>query len=109
MSGRVVEILEEEGVKVLEKTLQESKTEANAVAGVVTFAANITHLEIINRDGTNDGVFTVNDIPIPLVKSTKDANGNYSFLSFWKDGVGGTLGKTVTITGSTSYILNRFE
>lgn len=88
--------------------LQEQKTEADAVDGVVTFAENISYIEIVNTDTTNDGVFTVNGFVISVPHSVKDASGNYTFLSVWGGGIGGTVAKTVTITGAMSYILHRY-
>jgi len=79
-------------------TLQEEKTQANAVTGVVTFSANISTIEILNTDTVNTGVFTVNGIPITVPPT-----------GIWKDGVGGTPGATVTVAGSTAYILHRFS
>jgi hypothetical protein len=85
-------------VTVLGSILQQIKTQANAVAGVVTFSANITYLNIYNTDSTNAGTFTVNGIAIPVPAGAS-----------WQGGVGGTPGTTVTITGSTtSYVLSRF-
>lgn len=90
-------------VKFPGSALQEERTEADADEnGVVAFSENISVIEIVNNDKTNEGVFTVNGIPITLPPST-----DY-FLSRWKDGVGGTPGKTVTVAGSTSYILHIF-
>lgn len=76
----------------------EQKTQASASAGTVTFSKNILHLEIYNVDQTNQGVFNVNgiNITVPAGKSFK--------ASF-----GGTPRNTVTVTGSTSYILTRYE
>jgi len=84
--------------KLTGSTLQEEKTQANATAGVVTFSANITTIEILNTDTVNTGVFTVNEIPITVPPT-----------GIWKDGVGGTPGATVTVAGSTAYILHRFS
>ncbi|MCU9614081.1 hypothetical protein OEV98_10970 [Caldibacillus lycopersici] len=78
--------------------LKETKTESDAVEGVLTFEANINYIEILNRDEENDGVFTVNGIEI-YVPSGKP---------FSKTGILGTVGKTVTITGSTSYVVNQY-
>lgn len=77
--------------------LQEQKTEANAVTGTLTFSAPISVIEIYNTDATNDGNFVVNGISIRVPAG-----------KVWKDGVGGTQGATVTITGSTTYIVSRY-
>jgi hypothetical protein len=76
----------------------EQKTQADAVTGTVTFSTYITTLEIYNVDVTNQGVFNVNgmNITVPAGKSFK--------ASF-----GGTPRTTVIVTGSTSYILTRYE
>ena len=78
--------------------LAEAKTEADAVAGVLTFAENIFVIEIYNRDAVNAGVFTVNGLEINLPASE-------SYMS----AIGGTPSPEVTVTGSTSYIINRYE
>lgn len=78
--------------------LAESKTNANAVGGVVTFAQTIGTLEIYNTDVTNSGVFVVNGIAVTVPKDTP-----------FKASFSGVPGKTVTVTGATSYILNRYE
>jgi hypothetical protein len=78
-------------------TLAEQKTQANAVAGVLTFSANISTIEIYNTDVLNDGVFTVNGIAITVPKGIA-----------YKTTVGGTPGLTVTVTGATSYIVSRY-
>jgi hypothetical protein len=78
-------------------TLAEQKTQANAVNSVLTFSANILTIEIYNTDVLNDGVFTVNGIAINVPKGTT-----------YKSTIGGTPGTTVTVTGSTSYIVSRY-
>ena len=79
------------------ETLVEQLTQADAVAGVLTFAENIICIEIYNTDAANAGTFTVNGIVInvPATKSFKAA-------------IGGTVGKTVAITGATTYIVSRY-
>lgn len=79
------------------QTLVEQKTQANAVAGVLTFSANISAIEIYNTDATNAGAFTVNGIVIN-VPATKVFNAT----------IGGTPSPTVTITGATTYIVSRY-
>jgi hypothetical protein len=76
----------------------EQKTQADAVTGTVTFAKGIQHLEIYNTDVTNQGVFNVNGINI-TVPAKESFKASY----------GGTPRTTVTVTGSTSYILTRYE
>lgn len=79
--------------------LQEQKSQANATGGTVTFAAPVTEIDILNRDTSNAGVFTVNGIAI-----TVPAGAGYGPIR-----VGGTPGANVTVTGSTSYLLGRFS
>ena len=86
------------GVQLTGSILQEEKTQANATAGVVTFSSNISTIEILNTDTVNTGIFTVNGITITVPPAGS-----------WKDGVGGTPGATVSITGATTYILHRFS
>lgn len=87
-----------EPVALLGSYVDEQYTQADAVAGVVTFSKNIITLEIYNTDATNDGVFTVNGINITVPKT-----------QVFKASYAGTPSSTVTVTGSTSYILTRYE
>lgn len=80
-------------------TLVESKTEADASTGIVTFSAPVTIIEIYTRDDTNDGVFTVNGIAINIPA------GSPPFIAR----VGGDPSADVTVTGATSYVINRYE
>lgn len=85
-------------VRLAGSLVAEQKTQADAVTGTVTFAKNILHIEIYNVDGVNQGVFNVNgiNITVPAGKSFK--------ASF-----GGVPSVNVAVTGSTSYILTRYE
>lgn len=85
------------------ETLTETKTQVDAVAGVVTFSANIYCLEILNTDATNDGVFTVNGLIITVPKKATNTPG-----TIFKAVIGGTPGTTVAISGATTYVLNRY-
>jgi hypothetical protein len=76
----------------------EQKTQANAVAGVLTFSEPISAIEIHNTDTANAGVFNVNGISITVPA------GGY----FPKSVIGGTPSNQVTITGATAYIVNRY-
>lgn len=89
-------------VQLTGSTLAEQKTNTDAVAGVLTFSANISTIEIYNTDTTNDGVFVVNGITIHVPKSTA------YIQSVYKSTIGGTPGTTVTITGATTYIVSRY-
>lgn len=87
-------------VKLAGSILAEStQTEADAVSGVLTFSKNISEIEIYNNDPTNAGVFNVNgfDITIPA--------GAPPFLGK----IGGTPRATVNVSGSTSYVVGRYE
>jgi hypothetical protein len=79
-------------------SVAEQKTQTQAVAGVVTFLKVIQQLEIYNTDAVNDGVFIVNGIDITVPKG-----------EVFKAKFGGTPSVDVTISGSTSYILTRYE
>ena len=80
------------------QTLAESsKTEVDAVLGVVTFSDVVACIEIYNSDAVNTGTFNVNGIDIVVPPS-----------KVWKDAIGGTPSAEVTISGATTYILNRF-
>jgi hypothetical protein len=76
----------------------EQKNETHAVNGVVTFSEEIDFLEIYNTDAENKGTFVVNglDILVP-------AGG------IFKASYGGIPSVNVSVTGSTSYILTRYE
>ena len=79
------------------ETLQEQLTEDDAVTGTLTFSEEIYIIEIYNTDTANAGTFTVNGISI-LVPAGE------SFMA----AVGGTPATTIAVTGSTSYIINRY-
>jgi len=80
------------------QTLAESsKTEADAIGGVVTFSSVVDCIEIYNSDAVNTGTFNVNGIDIVVPPSR-----------VWKDAIGGAPSTEVTVSGSTTYILNRF-
>lgn len=78
-------------------TVVEQKTEANVSAGKVTFGDFIDTIEIYNSD-TVDGKFTVNGVVLTVPAGK-------SFYARVK----GTPSKEVVITGSTKYIITRFE
>lgn len=78
--------------------IAEQKTNSDAVSGTVTFDEHVYAIEIYNSDTTNDGVFTVNGIAITVPKETSYARA-----------ISGTPGKTVSVTGSTSYEIRRLE
>ena len=78
--------------------LEEQKTEAQATAGTLTFAENISIIEIFNTHATNTGVFTVNGIAISVPAKAS-----------FQAAIGGTPGKTVAVTGTTTYIVGRYK
>ena len=76
--------------------LIEQKTQANAVGGTLTFNDGIEYVSIYNRDTVNDGVFNVNGVNITVPK------GEVVEFQVVEPGR-----KTVTVTGSTLYIVSR--
>jgi hypothetical protein len=78
--------------------LQEQKTEAAAAAGTLTFSEDISIIEIYNTHATNTGVFTVNGIAISVPAKAS-----------FQAAIGGTPGKTVAVTGTTTYIVGRYK
>lgn len=88
--GTTAQLVTNTGNRVAEQLTQDNAP--------ISFAKNVDTLEIYNVDATNTGVFTVNGIGItvPSGKSFKAA-------------FGGVPSKSVTVTGSTSYILTRYE
>lgn len=87
-----------ESVQVVGSNLAEQQTQADASAGTLTFAANFEYVEIYNTDGTNAGTFTVNGITINVPAGK----------SYGPAGIAGTPAATVTVTGATTYIVNRY-
>jgi hypothetical protein len=85
-------------MQLIGNTLEEQLTQANASSGVLTFQSNIVTIEIYNTDATNDGTFVVNGISIHVPKG-----------QVFKATLGGTTGKTVTVSGATTYIVSRYE
>ena len=84
-------------VQLTGSIVQETKNETNASNGTVTFSKTIKQIGIFNKSNT-DGTFNVNglDIFVP-------ARGSFT------NPIGGTPRATVTITGATSYALQRYE
>lgn len=102
-SGRLIKedgstVNEADGITLAGSTLQEQKTEADAVGGAVTFSAPIQTLEIYNTDPTNTGTFTVNGIVI-TVPSGK----------VFKSAIGGTPSSSVSVSTAATYILSRYQ
>ena len=78
-------------------TLMEQKTQADAVAGVLTFSANINAIEIYNTDAVNAGTFNVNGVNITIPASEP-----------FEAIIGGTPSPNITITDATTYIVSRY-
>lgn len=91
-SGKPVTDVFIQGTKLVQQF-----TEAHATDGKLTFTKNISTIGIYNRD-TTDAVFKVNNIDIHV------PTGEYVEFN-----VGGTPSNIVTVTGSTKYIVSRFE
>lgn len=85
-------------VQMMEVVVQEQKTEADAVDGVVTFSAGLTRVGIFNADQTNTGIFNVNGINITVPPNTA-----------FEAVIGGVPSPTVTVTGATSFIITRYS
>jgi hypothetical protein len=101
MSQSVILRPDEDGnlptVSVATAALQEQLNESHAVAGVLTFAAPISVIELYNMDAVNAGTFTVNGIVITLPAGKG-----------FKDKIGGVPSDEVTVAGSTSYTVGRY-
>ena len=83
------------GVQLSGSKIIEQLTQTDAVAGVLTFTDDINAIEIYNTDATNNGVFEVNGINLNVPKGI-----------LYRSNVGGTVAKTVTVSGSTTYIIS---
>lgn len=84
-------------VRTIEYAVQEQKTQADAVDGVVTFAEGLTRVGIFNTDPVNEGVFTVNGITITVPPDTA-----------FEATIGGVPNPAVAVSGATSYIITRY-
>lgn len=80
-------------------SLVESKTQDDAVDGVVTFSAPVSVIEIYTLDKENDAVFIVNGTSINIPA------GAPPFIAR----IAGEPSAEVTVSGATSYVLNRYE
>ena len=85
-------------VTVKGSNLVEQLTEADLVGGNLTFAAPVAYIEIVNTDTVNAGTFTVSGVAIIVPPE----------VAFGPVAVGTTPSATVTVTGSASYIVNRY-
>lgn len=84
-------------VEIAGNKLVQQFTEADVKDGKLTFSKNIQYIGIYNRH-TADGVFKVNgfNITIPAGETAEFA-------------VGGTPSNEITVTGSTKFIISRYE
>jgi len=85
-------------VQLVGTVLLEQQDDGDDVAGTLTFTENISTIEIFNTDAVNPGVFTANGIAL-----TVPASG------YLKATIGGTPGKTVVITGATTYLVKSYQ
>jgi hypothetical protein len=74
--------------------VQEQKTQADAVANVITFSENISSIEIYHSEATPQA-FIVNGLTLTI------ADGG------WRSAIGGTPAKTVTIPAGITCIVSR--
>jgi hypothetical protein len=84
-------------VQTIGNSVQQQLTQTDASSGTLTFSAPLKSIGIYNTDTTNKGVFNVNGINI-----------NVPAGEVFEANVGGTPRATVTVTGSTSYIVTRY-
>lgn len=85
-------------VQLIGNLVVEQKTQNDAISGFIAFSKVIQHLEIYNADDTNTGIFNVNGINITVPAG-----------KLFKSSFGGTPSNSIKVTGSTSYILTRYE
>ena len=83
-------------VQLSKNKLEEQKTQANAVANVITFTGDINAIEIYHEEATWQD-FTVNGITLKI------PSGGY------RTPIGGTVAKTVTIPANVDCIVGRLE
>ena len=78
---------------------EDTQDQDDAVSNDHTFSEEVEYIEIANRDTSNDLVATVNGRTIIVPPE----------VVYGPVKVSGTASATVTVTGSTSYLLNRYE
>lgn len=81
------------------RTFEEERTESDLSGSDLTFTANVAAVLIANTDPDNDGVFTVNGEAITVPAGV--AWGPYQ--------ASGTASATVSVSGSTQFIVQRFS
>ena len=97
--GGGVVVVEGEVVAVVKgSNLVEQRTEADEVAGDLTFSAPVAFVEIVNLDTENAGTFTVNGVALLVPPE----------VIVGPIGVGATPAAVVEVTGSTEYIVSRY-
>ncbi len=87
-------------VQLVGSILAESKDQTDAVDGTITFSNVVDYIELYNGDETNVGTFYVNGVKIYVPPKAMTNIMGFSVA---------TKTETVTITGATSYIVNRYE
>ena len=83
-------------VQVSGSKVVEVLDESDLSGGDLTLAAEPESVRIYNTDTANDGVFTVNGIPLAVPAGVS-----------LETGVAGTASVTVSVTGSTTFVFHR--
>lgn len=97
--AKISQVAGENLVQLSGSKIEESLDQSNATAGVLTFTENINSLEILNTDSVNAGTFTVNGISIKIPAG----------LGWGPQLIGGIAAKIVSVSGATTYIVNRYS
>lgn len=85
-------------INKLIESVQEQKSQADESGGEVSFSQPINTLQIDNLDTSNNGTFVVNGISV-IVPAGKSFKASF----------GGNPSTVVSVTGSTNYLLTRFQ
>ncbi|GLI82316.1 hypothetical protein ANABIO32_00020 [Rossellomorea marisflavi] len=96
--GEVVSAISPLSVSTKGTVLQEQLTDADSTNNTLTFAKNLEFIEIFNYHSSNEGKFEINGFEVNVPADSSVCVN-----------LGGTLGKTVKVSGSTSYIVARYE
>lgn len=88
--------LTDNNVNLISSRLQEQKTQADEIGGVITFNEDVVEVEIYNLD-TTTATFTINNINVIVPPDT-------AFFAV----VGGTPNNIVTVSGTNNYIIGRY-
>lgn len=84
-------------VKVSGTKLSEQLTEKDSVNSTLSFSRVVDTIEFYNTDTENDGIFNANGIDIKVPRGQ-------AFIA----SIGGTPRSTITVKGSTSYIVTTY-